>query len=149
MRSLCSLTVLTWFLASAAPASAQSAPPALFFSDLDSPQERRRRRVNIQLWAEAQRDPKIRKLVRRGIDQPLALLRSLIAKAQRRREISPSLNADAAARLMIAAFHGFVLQADWDNRVAVKPYSRVLDDLLQHWLQRPRTRLKRTRRSAG
>lgn len=58
-----------------------------FFSDLTDPKERLRRRVSVQLWAEAQRNPKILKLVRRGIDQPRKLLCALIAKGQRRKEI--------------------------------------------------------------
>jgi TetR/AcrR family transcriptional regulator, transcriptional repressor of aconitase len=105
-----------------------------FFSDLDDPQERRRRRVSIQLWAEAQRNPKILTLVRRGIDQPRTLLRALIAKGQRQQEIPRELDPDATARFMIAAFHGFVLQADWDHDVAVEPYLAVLEICLQRLL---------------
>lgn len=105
-----------------------------FFSRLNDPTERRRRRVSIQLWAEAQRNPRILKLVRRGIDQPRKLLSALIAKGQRRKEIPRALDPDATARLMIAVFHGFVLQLDWDNRAAVGPYLELLDAFLHRLL---------------
>lgn len=108
-----------------------------FFSDLDDPQERRRRRVSIQLWAEAQRNPNIRKLVRRSIDQPRRLLRALIDKGQRRGEIPRELDPDATARFMIAVFHGFVLQGESDRGVAVAPYVRVLEVCLRRLVSAP------------
>ncbi|HVN85989.1 MAG TPA: TetR/AcrR family transcriptional regulator [Candidatus Binatia bacterium] len=108
-----------------------------FFGHLDDARERRRRRVSIQLWAEAQRDPRIHRLVRRGIDRPRALLQALIARGQRRHEIPRELDPDATARFMIAAFHGFVLQLDWDPHAAVVPYRTVLDTCLQRLLAQP------------
>ena len=105
-----------------------------FFTQLEDPKERRRRRVGIQLWAEAQRNPKIREIVRRGIDGPRDLLSRMITEAQIRREIPRSLDPDATARLMIATFHGFVLQLDWDETVTVEPYLKILDRCLERLL---------------
>jgi len=105
-----------------------------FFSQLDDPQERRRRRVGIQLWAEAQRNPKILTLVRRGIDQPRRLLGALIASGQRRKEIARDLDPDATARLMIAMFHGVVLQLDWDDQMPIGPVVALLDTLIERLL---------------
>jgi AcrR family transcriptional regulator len=102
-----------------------------FFTPLPDPKERRRRRVGIQLWAEAQRNPKIHEIVRRGMDGPRELLSRMITEAQSRREIPKSLDPDATARLMIATFHGFVLQLDWDETVTVEPYLKVLDRCLE------------------
>jgi AcrR family transcriptional regulator len=101
-----------------------------FFTPLEDPKERRRRRVGIQLWAEAQRNPKIREIVRRGIDGPRELLSKMITEAQNRKEIPKSLDPDATARFMIATFHGFVLQLDWDETVTVEPYLKILDRCL-------------------
>jgi AcrR family transcriptional regulator len=98
-----------------------------FFAPLKDPRERRRRRVSIQLWAEAQRNPRILTLVRRGVDEPRRLLATLIAEGQRRHEIAADLDPEATARFMMAVFHGFVLQLEWDARTPVEPYVALLD----------------------
>jgi TetR/AcrR family transcriptional regulator, transcriptional repressor of aconitase len=102
-----------------------------FFGELRNPKERLRRRVGIQLWGEAQRNPGILKIVRRGVNGPQKLLRTIISDAQRRKEISDEVNPDAAARFMIAAFQGFVLQIEWDNQIKVEPYIQLLDTFLK------------------
>jgi TetR/AcrR family transcriptional regulator, transcriptional repressor of aconitase len=102
-----------------------------FFGELRDPKERLHRRVGIQLWAEAQRNPRILKLVRRGLNAPHKLLSSILSEAQQRGEISQKVDADAAARFLIAAFHGFVLQVEWDDQVAMGPYVRLFDNFLE------------------
>jgi len=102
-----------------------------FFGELRNPKERLRRRVGIQLWAEAQRNPRILKIVRRGVNGPHKLLRAIFSDAQRRKEISDEVEPDAAARFMIAAFQGFVLQMEWDNEVKVEPYIQLLEIFLK------------------
>jgi TetR/AcrR family transcriptional regulator, transcriptional repressor of aconitase len=102
-----------------------------FFGELRIPKERLRRRVSIQLWTEAQRNPRILKIVRRGVDGPRRLLRAIISDAQSRREISRELDPDAIARFLIAAFQGFVLQMEWDGQVKIEPYLRLLDTFLK------------------
>ena len=102
-----------------------------FFGELRSPKERLRRRVGIQLWAEAQRNPRILKIVRRGVNGPHRLLKAIISDAQRRKEISDGVDSDAAARFMIAAFQGFVLQMEWDGHIRLEPYLEILDAFLK------------------
>ncbi len=102
-----------------------------FFGELHSPKERLRRRVGIQLWAEAQRNPRILKIVRRGVNGPHRLLKAIISDAQRRKEISDGVDSDAAARFMIAAFQGFVLQMEWDGHIRLEPYLEILDAFLK------------------
>ena len=102
-----------------------------YFGELKDPKERLRRRVSIQLWAEAQRSPKILKVVRRSIEEPLKLLTGILAGAQRSGEISKEVDAEATARFLIAAFHGLVLQVEWDDNVTTKPYFAVLDSFLK------------------
>jgi len=111
-----------------------------FFGKLRDPKERRRRRVSIQMWAEGQRNPRILKMVRRGVNGPYQVLRSILLEARRRGEISKEVDADAAARLMIAAFQGFVLQNEWDGRVRVKPYLKLLERFLKSLGTRPESR---------
>jgi AcrR family transcriptional regulator len=106
-----------------------------FFGPLRDPKERLRRRVGIQLWAESQRNPPILKLVRRGIGQPRTLLTAIIVDAQRRGEISKKINAEAVARLLIASFHGFILQYEWEGPLALEAYTQVLDGFLRFLLR--------------
>jgi len=105
-----------------------------FLGALTKPEERSRRRVGVQLWAEALRDRRVLKLVRRGIDEPLRLLTQVIRESQARGQTPPHLDPEAGARLMVALFQGFILQQSWDPRVRVAPYlaliERVIDALV-------------------
>lgn len=99
---------------------------AAFFAPLREPGRQRELRMGVQLWAEALRNPRILKIIRRGFDEPHRLLTKLIVEAQRRGEISKDLDAGAFARVMIAMFQGFVLQLAWDPRTPVGPYVDAL-----------------------
>jgi TetR/AcrR family transcriptional regulator, transcriptional repressor of aconitase len=102
-----------------------------FFGDLKTPKERLRRRLSIQLWAEAQRNPRILKLVRGSFEAPLAMLSGILAEAQRRGEISGKVDAEAMARFLIGAFYGLVLQVEWDGEVKVEKQIELLDVFLE------------------
>jgi AcrR family transcriptional regulator len=102
-----------------------------FFGDLKTPKERLRRRLSIQLWAEAQRNPRILRLVRGSFEGPLAMLSGIISGAQRRGEISGKVDAEATARFLIGAFYGLVLQVEWDDELSVEPQIRLLDVFLE------------------
>jgi TetR/AcrR family transcriptional regulator, transcriptional repressor of aconitase len=104
-----------------------------FFGDLKTPKERLRRRLSIQLWAEAQRNPRILRLVRGSFEAPLKLLKGILTEAQQRGEISRKVDVDATARFLIAAFHGLVLQVEWDNDNSLKVQAqiRLLDIFLE------------------
>ena len=92
-----------------------------FLSELNSPKQRMRRRVTVQLWAEGQHDSKLQKVARGTFEKPYKLLRDLLTEGQRRGEIATRIDADALARFLVAAFHGLVLQTEWDRRLAIKP----------------------------
>jgi AcrR family transcriptional regulator len=98
-----------------------------FLSELNSPKQRMRRRVTVQLWAEAQHDSTLQKVARDTFAKPYKLLRDLLTEGQRRGEIARQIDADAMARSVIAAFHGLVLQSEWDERLAIKPLSDIFD----------------------
>ena len=101
-----------------------------FLGELAKPEERNRRRVGVQLWAEALRDPRVLRLVRHGIDEPLRLLAQVIRESQARGDVPVDLDAGAAARLMVALFHGFILQQSWDPRVDVTPYLALVEHVI-------------------
>jgi hypothetical protein len=70
----------------------------VFLDELKNPKERLRRRVSVQLWAEAERNPKILKIVRRSFEGPRKLLSGVLSDAQNCGEISNLIDADALAR---------------------------------------------------
>jgi AcrR family transcriptional regulator len=102
-----------------------------FFGDLKTPKEKLRRRLSIQLWAEAQRNPRILRLVRGSFEGPLKMLSGLLAEAQRRGEISGKVNAEATARFLIGAFYGLVLQVEWDGELKIEGQIKLLDVFLE------------------
>jgi AcrR family transcriptional regulator len=101
-----------------------------FLSELNSPKQRMRRRVTVQLWAEAQHDTKLQKVARDTFAKPYKLLRDLLTEGQRRGEIERRIDADAMAHLLIAAFHGLVLQTEWDERLVIKHQLDIFNVLL-------------------
>jgi TetR/AcrR family transcriptional regulator, transcriptional repressor of aconitase len=107
-----------------------------FLRELDNPKERLRRQVTVQLWAEARRNPRILKLIRRGLSGPRILLRDIFLDAQKHGKISTQFDADAAARFLIAAFHGVVLQMEWGEPVKVPLYSDLFDWIVRSMANR-------------
>ena len=92
------------------------------FSSLADPDERRRRQLGVQVWAEAVLNPAIRKLIMRGIDRGRIVTAQLVREAQERGEFAPGLDPDSVARVMLAMFQGFILQQAWDERADVAAY---------------------------
>jgi AcrR family transcriptional regulator len=101
-----------------------------FLSELNSSEQRMRRRVTVQLWAEAQHDSTLQKVARDTFAKPYRLLRDLLTEGQRRGEIARQIDADAMARFLIAVFHGLVLQSEWNERLTIKPLLDIFDVLL-------------------
>jgi AcrR family transcriptional regulator len=101
-----------------------------FFSSLADPEERLRRRLGVQVWAEALLTPAVHELVMRGVTAPLAAISALVREAQQRGEIAPELDAEAVARVMLALFQGFVLQQAWDERADVATYLETAEAMV-------------------
>jgi TetR/AcrR family transcriptional regulator, transcriptional repressor of aconitase len=102
-----------------------------FFGALKDPEELRQRRIGVQVWAEALRNPRVLQIVRRGVDRPRATLAAVVRSAQRRGEVPVELDPDTIARAMIALFHGFVLQQAWDPRAKVAPFLAVIETVVE------------------
>lgn len=106
-----------------------------FFAPLSEPSERLRRRLGIQIWAEALCNEQLLALIRRGVDEPRKRLAELIRLAQRRRECPTHLDQDALARIMIALFHGFILQQAWNEQLSVEAYVTTIQTIFQAFFQ--------------
>jgi AcrR family transcriptional regulator len=102
-----------------------------FYESLEDPRERKERRLGIHLWAEALCNPRVLHLIRRGINQPLELLSQAIAKAQSEAKLRKDIDAEAAGRVLIALFHGFILQQAWEDRADVAAFARAALSIAQ------------------
>lgn len=102
-----------------------------FLDELENPKERLRRRVSVQLWAEAQRSPEVRKIVRRSFEEPRRVLSEVLLEAQKQGAIAKWADPDALACFVIATFHGLVLQREWDGQFSAEPHRMLFDVLLK------------------
>jgi hypothetical protein len=59
----------------------------VFFGELRQPRERLRRRLKRAMWAEAQRNNRNPKMVRRSFEEPHRQLKAILIDAQERGEI--------------------------------------------------------------
>lgn len=106
-----------------------------FIGSLTDDRARKERRVGVQMWAEALHNPDILATVHRGIEEPLHFLKKMITEAQAKGELSERLSPDAAARSIIALFHGFILQMAWDENVNVEEYQKVMSKTIEQLLR--------------
>lgn len=97
-----------------------------FFSKLDDREARDMIRLDVEVWSEALRNPRLKKLMSRSLDSHRRPFREIVRRAQERGEINPALDADAVARAMIAFWDGLVLQKGLDPHVDVWKYVAVV-----------------------
>jgi AcrR family transcriptional regulator len=125
-------------IAVAGPADALRQMGRAFFRSLDDPAEKRRRRLGVEVWAEALRNPKIMALLRRGIDPSLQATAELIRTGQKSGDISADLDPDSAARAILALFQGFILQQAWYGDIDVEAYLATVETLFSAVLHEER-----------
>src|SRR5262249_46884776 len=100
------------------------------------------RRLAVQLWAEALRDPAILKVTRQGVAGPRRVLAELVSAAQARGELPDGLDADAVAHALIAFYHGMLLQVVWDDRIDMKRQTKLLETAINLLAGMPRRTAK-------
>jgi TetR/AcrR family transcriptional regulator, repressor for uid operon len=92
-----------------------------FFKMLEDQEEKARRKVTIQIWAESLRDKRIRKIVERGIGQR-DLLTEALRNALRAGQLPEDLDVDAFSRVLLALVQGFILQQAWEPNLDAEAY---------------------------
>ena len=92
------------------------------------------RRVGIQGWAEALRSPRIHASVVEGFSSVRAAIALLIERGQQSGQIRPEISPDAAARTMIAAFQGLVLQLAWGEHVDLSACGTLIRGMIRNVL---------------
>src|ERR1700677_1683351 len=92
-------------------------------------------RVNLQGWAEALRNERVKAGVLDGLTLARDTLVRVIRRGQKRGTFNAKLDAAAAARLLIAIFQGFVLQAVWEPDQDLEACFRMIDELVPRLLR--------------
>jgi AcrR family transcriptional regulator len=118
-----------------------------FLGRLGRPGEREWRRVTVQLWGEALRNPRVMAVARSGLDEPLRRLTALLRAGQRDGSLARDLDAAATARVAAAVFEGLVLQQAWEPRLDVDRCVRAAVRLLEGLAPARRRRALRRGRS--
>lgn len=109
-----------------------------FFNMLADQEAAAGMRLEVQLWAEALRNPRILEIYRRSIGHVREPLTQIVRRAQERGEIDPALDAGAVARVMIAMWQGFVLQMGFEPDVDIQRYLAVVKALYSGYFWRGR-----------
>lgn len=100
-----------------------------YFDWLADPAEQRRRRVSVQMWADALVNDRLRPSVRAGTDQQV-IARDFIAAAQAAGDLPADIPADGLTRVMLAIIQGFILQQAWDPGIDIASYRRAVGFLI-------------------
>jgi AcrR family transcriptional regulator len=98
---------------------------------LADPAERVRRRVGVQVWAEALRSPTVHALVLRGTDAALDAVAALLERARAQGYLAPEADTRSLARVLVALFQGFVLQLSWDDGADPAGYLAEVERVLR------------------
>ena len=88
------------------------------------------RRVGVQGWGEALRNPRILASLAEGQVMVSEAIARLIERGQRTGQIRPSVDPAAVARTLIAIFHGFVLQVAWGETLDLSACGEVIHDMI-------------------
>jgi len=120
-------------------------PRAAFSSFFDAyldwladPAEQRRRRVSIQMWADALVNDRLRASVRAGTDQQ-AIARDFITAAQAAGDLPADIPADGLTRVLLAIIQGFILQQAWDPGIDIASYRQAVTCLIDALTSHPRS----------
>ena len=79
-------------------------------------------RLDVELWAEALRDPRVLKFVRHSVDSQVGSLAEMIKSAQDRGMFSEDVEPLAVAQTLASLFRGMILLKSMDDAVNVRKY---------------------------
>jgi AcrR family transcriptional regulator len=98
------------------------------------------RRVGIQGWAEALRNPTIHASIIEGFTAVRGAIVDLIQRGQASGKIRPDADAEAISRVMTALFQGLMLQTAWGEAFDLEACGRTVRDMIDGALLPPPTR---------
>jgi TetR/AcrR family transcriptional regulator, transcriptional repressor of aconitase len=97
-----------------------------FVLGLRDPQEKKWRRLAVQLWAESLSNPRLKREAVAGVTQAVEVLSPMIGNAQREGRWPAHLDPDSAARVLIAVLQGISLQLAWDDTIDIPRFASTL-----------------------
>jgi len=103
----------------------------LYGRGLADPNRREARRVGVQGWGEALRSPAILASITQGHAAVRRAIVHLIERGQGSGQVRPELDPEAAARTLIALFHGLMLQATWSETVDLEACGRLIREMIR------------------
>jgi AcrR family transcriptional regulator len=106
---------------------------APLFQWLSEPAEQEKRRVGVQVWAEALRSDRVRQLVLGATDQRAMAVQAIEA-ARQRGELPAEIDPDALARVVLGAIQRFIVQQaepDLDPGPFVAALELMLDGIFK------------------
>jgi AcrR family transcriptional regulator len=103
----------------------------LYGRGLADPNRREARRVGVQGWGEALRSPAILASITQGHAAVRRAIVHLIERGQASGQVRADLDPEAAARTMIALFHGLMLQATWGEAVDLEACGRLIREMIR------------------
>jgi AcrR family transcriptional regulator len=106
----------------------------LHAESLDDARRADMRRVGIQGWAEALRNPAIHASIAEGTSLVSRGIEQLIERAQRSGQIRPGIAPDAVARVLIALYRGLVLEAGLGGDVDLPAIGPLIGDMISNAL---------------
>jgi len=89
------------------------------------------RRVGIQGWAEALRNPTIRESVTATTAAVRREIVRLIERGQRGGQFRPEVDPEAVARILIATFQGLTLQVAWGETLDLDAIGRLMREMVR------------------
>jgi AcrR family transcriptional regulator len=104
-----------------------------WFDWVADPDEARRRRVTVHVWANAQHDPRLRRIVAQGLE-PLQDVTELLTEARSRGALDTAVDPASLARVLLALVQGFLLQRAWDPDLDPGPYKDTVLTMLDRVL---------------
>jgi AcrR family transcriptional regulator len=105
-----------------------------YFAWLADPEELRRRRVNVHVWAEALADERLAAVVAEGI-APGRDAERAIETAVATGALPAHVDATALVQVILALLQGFVLQAAWDPSLDARRYADTCIAVLDAYLE--------------
>jgi len=106
----------------------------IYGHSLNDPRRTDMRRVGVQGWGEALRNPAVRASSVAGMTTVREAIIDLIKRGQKAGEFRADVNPEAAARVLIATFQGLTLQTTLGERLDLESIGTLLGNMIRQTL---------------